>query len=1139
MVEALRDLANIFLSALADAAVLASDEDVFVGRMRELGWDADAIPGPFKALATAGDSLITTLSAEDLEDISVVELLKALARIITAIRALEAAPQANFPSAAASPEFWSKIARELIDMLLVKQLVVQQPTLASVLKLAGIVRETPVAASATRLDYIRREIKWQEFAGLVTDPAKGFRDAFDWSGAPRLAAVADTLGTLLEAVGLEPRIRGLDSDLLNFLAAGATNPAEVETFALDLGWEPSLEAQAAFGVLVYVRPATVSRQAGISLLPYAKTSGSQDIDLSENLTVSLKGQADFTKGLAVTIASGSPIGFESGFVGGSASVPLEALVGLAVHPSEGNDVRIAGEPDGSQLTARGIRISAGAKNGNKGSIEALFEASVDDAKLVIKPSPGDADSFLASLLPKDGLKASFSISAAISSSIGFHLGGSGSLEATFPSHVQLGPVELQSVTIGVLPNNEAIDLSAGATLAGNLGPLAAVVENVGLKISATFPDPPDGNLGPANVGFGFKAPTGVGVALDLAVIKGGGYLRFDEPRGEYAGALEFSLLDFISVKALGIITTKMPDGSPGFSLLIVLTAEFTPGIQLSFGFTLSGVGGLLGLNRAMCFDALLAGVKTGAVADIMFPKDVIANAPRIISDLRSFFPARPNTFLIGPMLKIGWGTPTLMSVSMGVIIEIPGNIAILGTMELALPSEDAAILEIHVAFAGGIDFDGKRIFFVAALYDSRILAMTLEGGMGFYIAYGDDPVFVLTIGGFHPRFSPPALPFPAPQRISISLLATALSRIRIETYFALTSNTAQFGARAELFFGLSELEVSGQLSFDALLQFDPFYVIVEVSGTISLKVFGMGLFSIRLHFTLEGMTPWRARGEGSISFLFFDVSANFDITWGDVATAVEQLVEVFALVLKELEKPANWRQVLPPSLHLLVTLREIELGENELILHPLGTLQFSQRAVPLEKLLDKVGERKPSDVKRLHVRPKSSELAKLDDTREQFAPGQFEKLDAAAKLSRKSYELMVSGLSLGWNDLPFKARKLVKRRVRYEEEIIDSNYRRSGSRFTVRPSHLFDFFLRGSAVALSSISQRQKALREPFTDKVEVAQDGFVVANRDDNLPYSSAATFQSEAEAHDHLNSLEAVERVNLHVIASWELAA
>ena len=43
----------------------------------------------------------------------------------------------------------------------------------------------------------------------------------------------------------------------------------------------------------------------------------------------------------------------------------------------------------------------------------------------------------------------------------------------------------------------------------------------------------------------------------------------------------------------------------------------------------------------------------------MFPHDVVANAPRIISDLRRFFPPEPGTFLIGPMAKLGWGTPTL------------------------------------------------------------------------------------------------------------------------------------------------------------------------------------------------------------------------------------------------------------------------------------------------------------------------------------------------------------------------------------------------------------------------------------------------------------------------------------------------
>ena len=60
----------------------------------------------------------------------------------------------------------------------------------------------------------------------------------------------------------------------------------------------------------------------------------------------------------------------------------------------------------------------------------------------------------------------------------------------------------------------------------------------------------------------------------------------------------------------------------------------------------------------------------------MFPQDVVANAPRILSDLRAFFPTQVRArSSIGPMVKLGWGTPTLVSLSVGIIIEIPGNIA--------------------------------------------------------------------------------------------------------------------------------------------------------------------------------------------------------------------------------------------------------------------------------------------------------------------------------------------------------------------------------------------------------------------------------------------------------------------------------
>ena len=50
--------------------------------------------------------------------------------------------------------------------------------------------------------------------------------------------------------------------------------------------------------------------------------------------------------------------------------------------------------------------------------------------------------------------------------------------------------------------------------------------------------------------------------------------------------------EFLAIRAIGFITTKNPDGSPGFSLLIILSVEFGTGIQLGFGFTLIAVGGL-------------------------------------------------------------------------------------------------------------------------------------------------------------------------------------------------------------------------------------------------------------------------------------------------------------------------------------------------------------------------------------------------------------------------------------------------------------------------------------------------------------------------------------------------------------------
>ena len=64
-----------------------------------------------------------------------------------------------------------------------------------------------------------------------------------------------------------------------------------------------------------------------------------------------------------------------------------------------------------------------------------------------------------------------------------------------------------------------------------------------------------------------------------------------------------------------------------------------------------------------------------------------------------------------------------------------------------------------MTFVGALEFDKRRIWFFASLYESRILFITIDGEMGLLMDFGDRPNFVLAAGGFHPRFPAPALKF--------------------------------------------------------------------------------------------------------------------------------------------------------------------------------------------------------------------------------------------------------------------------------------------------------------------------------------------------------------------------------------------
>jgi hypothetical protein len=150
------------------------------------------------------------------------------------------------------------------------------------------------------------------------------------------------------------------------------------------------------------------------------------------------------------------------------------------------------------------------------------------------------------------------------------------------------------------------------------------------------------------------------------------------------------------------------------------------------------------------------------------------------------------------------------------------------------------------------------------LFDSKLLSFTLSGDMAMRLYWGQNANFLTTVGGFHPAYQPPPMNLPTLRRLTLALVSGDNPRLTLETYFAVTSNTAQFGARLELYAAAWKFNAYGFLSFDVLFQFNPFYFIADVAAMLALRVGSSSIASINLSLTLEGPTPWKARGEAKL-----------------------------------------------------------------------------------------------------------------------------------------------------------------------------------------------------------------------------------------------------------------------------------
>jgi hypothetical protein len=1001
------------------------NEHELAALLLEHGWSApglqsvqpilDAWPDAAErgALRTALDGL--RLAGEpDLSTIAPVA--QAVAGMFDDMRA-PTPPSGSLSAPFDKPRFWETFPLELAAELLSGYLELHQPPVFALLVLAGLIGEVdrPAEPSVGRLASRGDEIDWSLLGTLLSNPRQMAADAYGWGGDldwPKLFRAASRAG---RALGAQVQTAPAPTDLVA-LYYDANNPAvgsvvALETFLLR-AQDPSVGhvELSLLAVPIPDRGTPAGNPRGLWLGLRTVGALGATVPLTTAATLSLRGGAQ----------GGLPPGLEIVPDGPGLSHPqppssIDVGVGIQVVPPA--PWRPLGAAEGTRIELAGAGVAVGLK-GPRLDPELSLQLSTSGLTIVVDASAGD--SFLQSILPAAPQTLELAGSLVWSSKTGLSFEGQAALQLVIPINRAIGPVELIELVIGLRAGTAThLTLEAGATAQAKLGPLALAVRNMGLRATLVEATDPVAAItfDQLGIAFGFKPPDGAGVSLGAGPVKGGGYLEFNEAEAQYAGIVHVEFKVF-SLTAIGLLTTRLPDGGEGFSLLVIITADFPP-IQLGWGFTLNGVGGLVGVNRSVVVPVLQEGLKQGSLGSVMFPEDPVDNAPKIIRDISGAFPATRDQFVVGPMVAIGWGPQPVIRAELGLILELPHplRLLLLGKLMAGLPTIELAVAVIRIDVLGVLDFDKGTLDIRAALVDSHIATFPLTGQFALLASWRERVSLLMSAGGWNPRFlAPPG--FPELDRLALTIFTGENPRLRLEGYFALTTASLQAGAHIDAHVHrdvpvVGRLAADGHLGFDVLVRLDPFEVVADFSGyvRISRNDEEVLVASVELHLT--GPNPWHAWGVARFKFLG-DREIPLDISVGEAAPpAPLPPVDPTDKLVTALGQDGSWSAELAAGDQTGVAVRDIEPNAGP-VLHPMGRLRVQQRVLPLELELRRFGSSPVPVPRRYRIALAwfGSTAVTRTPTTDQFAPGQFLELMDDEKLTRPSFETFEAGVTL-------------------------------------------------------------------------------------------------------------------------------
>ncbi len=642
------------------------------------------------------------------------------------------------------------------------------------------------------------------------------------------------------------------------LAGGLTIGEEAFALNLDLGTQGSLLTAEWQSLGDPLGIDTLSQELGLGLptippgldlgLTSAGVSYAFANQTSNTPSVLALAASSVNFGKAAFVVLGSPYSFK---------LDVQATLSLADLPLVGDKL-----PGAETLAIRDLGLvyaSAAFDQAQLGQVNAAL-ARIEGATTFVEPTLNQGFEFSAQLVLGGSTQA---LSLAIDSNAPpSQAGGSGSASSTALAQAdtpstskgsatttwidiqrQFGIFDFNRIGIGYDEGRLTFSLDAGI----NLGPLTFSMD--GLSIGSPI-EQFDPSFDIAGLGLAYDQPP---LLIEGALLK--------LPSSQLGPDTQFQFDGFAVVKAtsfsLAAIASyaQLTSGDPSLFVFAQLEAPlggipafFITGLMAGFGFNrelaLPSQSEVTGFPLLVLGSPPAPGINAPA-ADPNKVLDILEGRAPIVAggEKKQWIAPSPGDY----WLAIGREATSFEIVKHKAVVIVGFGhdlvFALLGvsTLQLPQPSESA---ETYAFVQLGIEaqLEPTQGFFglTAVLSANSYLLVPechLTGGFAFSLWFGDNPhagEFVVTLGGYHPAFTPPSY-YPTEPRLGFSWAVSSTVSITGGAYFALTPSSVMAGGSLDAQFHDGDLRAWFTAYADVLVSWRPFFFTADIGVSIGVS----------------------------------------------------------------------------------------------------------------------------------------------------------------------------------------------------------------------------------------------------------------------------------------------------------------